>query len=256
MRLGVLSDVHANLHALDAVLARLDAEGVERYLCAGDLVGYGPFPNECVAVVATLPGACVAGNHDLIAVGELSTDRCNALARDSLKWTAAQLTPATRARLAELPRLARFDHVVMAHGSLHDPQEYLRTSEQAVGQLDVLAEEVPGAEILVVGHTHRAMAIDANGGLLLHSGVGTVALDARERHLLNPGSVGQSRDARPQARALVLDLDAREASFVAVDYDRRGTRRALRRAGRPPWSCHVSPTPTGRARRRIGRALG
>ena len=256
MRLGVLSDVHANLHALEAVLARLDAEGVERYLCAGDLVGYGPSPNECVAVVAALPGACVAGNHDLIALGELSTDRCNELALESLRWTSAQLTAATRATLTALPRLARFDRAVLAHGSLHDPQEYLHTAEQALGELDALAEEVPGAEVLIVGHTHRAMAVSERGGPLLHGGVGTVALGGRERHLLNPGSVGQSRDPRPQARALVLDLDAREASFLAIDYDDRGVRRALRRAGLPPWSCHVSPTRAGRARRRIGRALG
>src|SRR3954447_24462817 len=87
MRFAVISDVHANLHALDAALAFLATQDVDGYLCAGDLVGYGPFPNECVRRVAALGGPCVAGNHDLIAIGRLSDERCIPLAQASLRWT-------------------------------------------------------------------------------------------------------------------------------------------------------------------------
>src|SRR3954451_22574338 len=91
MRFAVIADVHANRHALDAALAFLADQDVEVYLCAGDLVGYGPFPNECVRRVRDLPGVCVAGNHDLIALGRLSDERCVPLARASLRWTRAAL---------------------------------------------------------------------------------------------------------------------------------------------------------------------
>ena len=87
MRYGVLADIHGNLHALRAALGALGREGVDRYLIAGDLVGYGPNPNECVELVAGLDAVCVAGNHDLIALDRLSDERCPELARQSLRWT-------------------------------------------------------------------------------------------------------------------------------------------------------------------------
>jgi predicted phosphodiesterase len=255
MRLGILSDVHANLHALEAVLARLAAEGVESYVCAGDLVGYGPAPNACVERVAALPGICVAGNHDLIALGRLTSDACIPLARESLAWTAERLSPAARAVLEELPATAAIGPVMAAHGSLDDPQEYVRAPEQVARELEALARRHPAAEILVLGHTHAPIAVSRRDGPLLRRGVGTVALPPGDRYLLNPGSVGQSRDRRPQARAVVLDLDRREAAFLEVPYDSRGNRAALRRSGRPASSSHLSPTLVARVRRRSLRGL-
>ena len=114
MRYGVLSDVHANLPALRAALSLLRAEGVERWLCAGDLVGYGPQPNECVAELAALHPVCVAGNHELIALGELSGQRCSRRAQQSLDWTRDELTEDTRRYLGALPRTATLPGVVMA----------------------------------------------------------------------------------------------------------------------------------------------
>ena len=93
MRFAVIADVHANLHALDAALAFVSDQDVDAYLCAGDLVGYGPFPNECVRRVRELPGRCVAGNHDLIVVDRCGDERCVPLARTSLRWTRASLIP-------------------------------------------------------------------------------------------------------------------------------------------------------------------
>jgi predicted phosphodiesterase len=255
MRLGILADVHANLHALEAVLARLATEDVESYVCAGDLVGYGPAPNECVERIAALPGIRVAGNHDLIALGRLSADACIPLARESLAWTAGRLAPAARAVLEELPATAAAGPVLVAHGSLDDPQEYVRAPEQFARELEALALRHPAAEILVLGHTHAPLAVSQRDGLLLQRGVGTIHLPPADRYLLNPGSVGQSRDKRPQARAVVLDLDRREAAFLEVAYDSRGNRAALRRAGRPASSSHLSPALVARVRRRSLRRL-
>jgi predicted phosphodiesterase len=256
MRYGVISDVHANLHALEAVRSLLEAESVDAYLCAGDLVGYGPLPNECVTEVTALPGLCVAGNHDLIALGRLSADQCVPLARQTLAWTARRLSDEARAALAALPRYGAAEGTVVAHGALDDPQRYIRTPADVAGQLRGLGERFPDAGVLVLGHTHEAVAVEERRGELLRGAEGTVHLAPGERYLLNPGSVGQSRDRRALARVLVLDLERREASFRAVPYDVAGCRAALRRAGLPLWSCHVSPSLAARVRRRVGGAVG
>jgi predicted phosphodiesterase len=238
VRYGVIADVHGNMPALEAVLEALGRIGVDAYACAGDLVGYGPEPNECVEVVRRLGAECVAGNHDLIALGELSEDRCERFARESLRWTRAALDDATRDYLARLPRRLELPGgVVVAHGSLDDPQEYVLRVDQAAVQLDRLAETHPQAGILVVGHTHRAFASDGASATRR----GRVTLDGSDRWLLNPGAVGQSREALVRARFMVLDLERREAAFHAIRYDVRRSRALLRRHDRPTRSVHLPP---------------
>jgi predicted phosphodiesterase len=239
MRLGVIADVHANLHALDAALEFLSTQDLDGYVCAGDLVGYGPFPNESVRRVLALPGLCVAGNHDLIVLDRLSDERCIALAQASLRWTREVLDDEARALLAGLPLGARQDSVAVHHGSLADPEEYVLTEDQAQACLRALGLVAPGAEVLVLGHTHRPMAVGARRGTLLREGTGAVALAPGEPIVVNPGAVGQSRGRDPRARLMVLDLRARLASFHALAYDVAGCRRALRERGLPEASCHV-----------------
>ncbi len=254
MRFAVLADVHANLHALDAMLPLLERERPDRWIVAGDLVGYGPHPDECVARVLELDPLCVAGNHDLIALGRLGDDRCIPLARESLGWTAATMSAGTRAALDALPLLADEGDVVVAHGSLDDPQEYVRGEEAALGQLGQLERRHPDARVLVLGHTHQPLAVTGAGALATSS----VPLAAGERAVLNPGSVGQSREREPLARALVLDLGAGEARFVHTAYDSEACAAALRLRGLDPMSCHVPPAPfpgAYRLRRMARRAL-
>lgn len=242
MRYGVISDVHGNLPALEAAFAELERLGVDAYACAGDLVGYGPQPNECVQAVRRRGVPTVAGNHDLIAVGALPGDRCERLARNSLRWTREALDADTRTFLAGLPRRLELPGgVVVAHGSLDDPQEYILGVDQAAGQLRRLAEERPSARILLVGHTHRAFATD---GELASPRIGakrSVSLTGSRRWLLNPGAVGQSRERRIRARFVVLDLEREEATFHAVRYDVGRSRALLRRQGLPAGSIHLAP---------------
>ena len=253
-RFGVLADVHGNLPALRAAVARLRAEGVERFLCAGDLVGYGPFPDECVEVIAGLDAVCVAGNHDLIALGRLSDERCNALARESLAWTRKRLAPSSREYLEALPVWVELDGVVMAHGSPDDPQRYVRDGAEAARQLATVADRWSAARVLVLGHTHIARAW-APGGRPLDTSAGSATPLVRDRPvLLNPGAVGQSRERRIRARSLVLDLREQTVAFHADAYDVGACRRALRSAGLPPEAVHLSPTLPGRAARRLRRA--
>lgn len=242
MRYGVISDVHGNLPALQAVIAELQRLRVDAYACAGDLVGYGPEPNECVQLVRRLGVPSVAGNHDLIAAGVLSADRCERLARDSLRWTREALEEEAREFLARLPRrLELAGGVVVAHGSLDDPQEYVLRVDQAARQLRRLADELPSARVLVVGHTHRAFATD---GALASPRIGArrrVSLKGTGGWLLNPGAVGQSRERRVRARFVVLDLEREEATFHAIRYDVRRTRALLRRHNLPAGSIHLPP---------------
>lgn len=222
MRRLVLADVHANLHALDAVLGAASAIGFDTVVCAGDLVGYGAFPNECVERVASLGGVCVAGNHDLVAVGELADDRCIPMARRSLAWTRARLGDDARAWLRALPRRATDGELVVAHGSLEDPERYVASEADALAELRRLPHVEPGARTLVLGHTHRARHL--------------VAGDAS---FLNPGAVGQSRELRPRARFAILRDTG--PSLHAVTYDVRAARDALRRQGLDERGVHLRP---------------
>jgi putative phosphoesterase len=228
MRYGVVADIHANIHALEAVLAALERRGVERYVCAGDLLGYGPRPNECVERVAGLDAVVVAGNHDLVAIGRLPADGLGPLPARTLEWTASVLAPASRTWLEDLPlRASTDDGIVVAHGSLDDPTEYVRDC----GVLSGLGRDDRG---LILGHTHEPLECEADG-----------------RRLFNPGSVGQSRERRPVARALVLDGETLEGEFLALDYDVDATRSELRAAGLPAAACHLAPGRIARLRRRL-----
>jgi predicted phosphodiesterase len=253
MRYGVLSDVHGNLHALTAAIELLEGEGVDGYLCLGDLVGYGPFPNECARRVRELGAVCVAGNHDLIAVGRLDDAGIGALARTTLEWTSRVLAPDVRRQLEELELTVVPDpRIVATHGSLHDPRRYIRLEEEAAQQLAELAESHEAARLLLLGHTHLRRTYAERSGALRGRG-GTVALPSDQRVLLNPGSVGQSREMSPHGRVLVLDTEAWQASFHVVRYDRWACQRALRERGLPERSYHRNPNAPGRLARRARR---
>src|SRR5205807_8276839 len=129
-------DIHGNLHALEAALPVLERAGVDRYICAGDLVGYGPFPNECVEAISNLGAVCVAGNHDLMALDRLSEENCIPLARETMRWTRKTLRDDARDYLARLPPRAKEDGVVVAHGSLDDSTYYVATAWEAARELE------------------------------------------------------------------------------------------------------------------------
>lgn len=250
MRYGLVADVHGNLHALRATLLVLESQSVDAVVFAGDLVGYGPFPNECVELIAGLNAIGVAGNHDLIALGRLPDERCIPLARQSLSWTRSVLVEESRHFLSTLPLVTEAaGGVMVAHGSLDDPQEYTVTAERAVQQLDQLPLDSSTAEILVLGHTHRPWCYGRAGGAMKVVAGSPIPLPPGQRYLLNPGSVGQSREFRNHARFAVLDLDERLVEFHRVAYDFSACRRALRRQGLPRHSCHLRPSPVRRGRR-------
>jgi predicted phosphodiesterase len=259
MRYGVLADVHGNLHALQAALATLRRADADRLLCLGDLVGYGPFPNECVRLIAEVATLCVAGNHDLIAIGRMEDDRCGPLARDTMRWTRSVLDADAKRYLERLPLVARPDAaIVMTHGALGDPGRYVVTAGHAREELRRLEAEHDRATLLLLGHTHVSMACGERSGVRLARTAGRIGLTADERFVLNPGSVGQSRQLSARARVLVVDLDGGTATFLSTRYDIRATGRALRERGLAPGAHHLRPSVmravASRARRLAGTA--
>jgi predicted phosphodiesterase len=247
MRFGVFSDVHGNLPALEATLSALRRQYVDAYVHLGDLVGYGPFPNECIEVVAGLEPVGVVGNHELIVLGQLSPENSWELAQDSLAWTMGVLTADSRAYIESLPRRATpAETVIATHASLENPERYVTTTEQATDQLERLRQEAPTARLLLMGHTHRPRACAVAKG---ESRLGRDPLSLNDDvWLLNPGSVGQSRGHRAWASCMVLDLERHEATLISLPYDVDPLRRELRRHGLDSRSYHLSSS------RVLGRA--
>jgi predicted phosphodiesterase len=230
MRVAVISDVHANYHALKAVLQEVDAARVDAVWCLGDTVGYGPRPNECCDVVKERAEHCLVGNHDLVVLGELTVSDFNDEAAAAAIWTAEVLTPESRGFLASLKPLGRVEGVDLFHASARDPVwEYVLTEEAAQATL-----ELSDASVVLVGHSHVALAITADGGRVSGGqapGGSKVTLDGQ--WLLNPGSVGQPRDGDPRAAWLLLDFEGRLAEFHRVPYSIERTQAEMRERGLP-----------------------
>jgi diadenosine tetraphosphatase ApaH/serine/threonine PP2A family protein phosphatase len=231
MRVAVISDIHANLHALEAVREAIERESPDEIWCLGDLVGYGPQPNECCAWTAEHTSVCLAGNHDLGVLGVLDIADFSDDAAAAAIWTRGVLAEDARDYLAALLSSGERDGVGLFHASPRDPVwEYVLSWEAAVAAI----RDSP-FEITLVGHSHVPLAIggddpDEPGG---HAPGGTEIDLADGRWLLNPGSVGQPRDGDPDAAWLLLDLDDRRASFLRVPYDVEQTQSEIRDQGLP-----------------------
>jgi predicted phosphodiesterase len=257
MRYGVISDVHGNLIALRSTVRTLSSEGVDAWLSVGDLIGYGPQPNECVELVAELGPIGVAGNHELAVLGQLAGASSSRRARATHAWTAEILRDDVRTYLARLPRHAEVDGMVLTHGSLDNPEEYVGSAVKALGQLKELASTYPTAKCLIVGNTHRQLLCAEDRGTLQVSHRAAMRLDLRRRHVLNPGSVGQSRQWEwpPRARAMIIDPDEANVRFYLIPYNVRAARRELTRHDLPYRSIHSVPPvrdALGRRLRRFG----
>jgi predicted phosphodiesterase len=229
VRVAVLSDIHGNLHALEAVLASADRDAPDEFWCLGDLVGYGPRPNRCCALMAERADVCLIGNHDLAVLGRIDLDVFAPEAEASARWTAEVLEPEARAYLESLDSVATRQDVGLFHASPRDPVwEYVLSPEVALGSL---AQTENG--LVLVGHSHVALRFGWEQRALALCEEGTDVDLRRERWLLNPGSVGQPRDGDPRAAWLLLDLDAGRAVFRREPYDLVRTQAEIREQDLP-----------------------
>ncbi|HEY4190733.1 MAG TPA: metallophosphoesterase family protein [Candidatus Limnocylindrales bacterium] len=215
MRVAVLSDIHANAAALDAVLAAIPS--VDEVWQLGDVVGYGPEPDAVVARLRSIGALGVRGNHDAAAVGQLDIDAFNADARQAMEWTRSTIAPETRDWLAALPERLEREDVLLVHGSPRDPTwEYVTTTPVARAAMTAM----PTTNGLH-GHTHVPIAYVEDDGHLqtVSPGSGSELTFEGRRVLLNPGSVGQPRDGIPTASWLLLDTGAGSATWHRTAYD-------------------------------------
>ena len=215
MRVAVLSDIHANLVALDAVLASLGSVDAVWHL--GDVVGYGPDPDGVVDRLISVRAVGVRGNHDAAAVGAIDVDWFNPDAKAAMEWTRRRISDATRAWLTGLPERHVEGDFSLVHGSPRDPiWEYVVSLPIARANLAVLATPFG-----LHGHTHLPMVWAERDGQveqIAPADGSTFALDHR-RALVNPGSVGQPRDGIVTASYLVVDTAERRCSWHRVAYD-------------------------------------
>jgi predicted phosphodiesterase len=231
MKVAVVSDIHANYQALAAVLAEVAREKPDELWCLGDIVGYGPQPNLCCLEIAARASLCLAGNHDLAVIGAISIEDFNGDAGAAALWTRGVLDEDSRAFLSSLSPLARRPGIALFHASPLDPVwDYVLSFEGAR-----LSIEAAGEPLVLVGHSHVALKLSYDGRIV----DGGVAAERDEvdlgssRWLLNPGSVGQPRGGDPRASWLMLDLDAKRASFRRTVYPIELTQSEIRAAGLP-----------------------
>jgi len=240
MRYAVLSDIHANLEALSAVMEFLASQRIDRYLCLGDMMGYGADPSACLARLKACDAVLVGGNHDLACVGKFDLQWFNDAAKAAILWTRDQLS---FEELNDLRRLLLTETVgpcTLVHGTLRHPErfEYLVDVAQAIDTMRICS-----TALCLVGHTHIPCVIEYQRParrltriLTATSDLTDVVFEDRDpslRFLLNPGSVGQPRDGDPRASVAVIDTDRKRASIHRMPYDVALAQRKIRDAGLP-----------------------
>jgi predicted phosphodiesterase len=236
VRYLVLSDIHGNLEALEAVLADAAARGYDAALVLGDLVGYGADPNAVIDRIRAIePLAVIRGNHDKVASGIEDAEGFNAVARSAVQWTYEALSPEHREYVETLPPGPQFigDQIEICHGTPYDEDAYV------FDELDALrAIESATRPVCLFGHTHLPIVfIRSADGLDLAGADGEatahIPLAATARYLVNPGSVGQPRDGDPRAAYAVLDMTARAIELYRIAYPVETAQYKIREAGLP-----------------------
>ncbi len=232
-RLVVLSDIHGNLHALDAVLAAIDEIGPDALVCLGDVVGYGAFPNECIDRLRERAIPTLAGNHDQAAVGLTPIKYFNEIAKVALEWTAAQLRPDNGDWLKELPFTSELgDDFFFVHASPSDPEQwgYVLTFGDARQAFTRFTQRFG-----FIGHSHQPALIQlTDDELTCPEDLGLpVRIRIGPRYLVNVGSVGQPRDRNPAACFVIVDMEEGQVTFQRVAYDIEAAQEAIRQASLP-----------------------
>jgi len=236
MTYGLVSDIHANLTALEAVLDRL--RGVDRFVCPGDVVGYGPDPAECLSRVRSLDCVTVLGNHDAAVCGMMNPSWFNPDAREAISWTHQALGEADLHALSILPLTHEANQFVVVHGSLAGPEEFPYILSP--GEARRCFEEMGDHGVCFVGHSHVSEIYVQQPGVFGVDQIGMPSggkLDLRPglRYIVNCGSVGQPRDGNPDASCAVFDSEAMAVEIIRVPYDFPAVQDRMRRAGLPQF---------------------
>ncbi len=233
MRCAIISDIHANLAAFTAVLDDIKHQGgVDKVWCLGDVVGYGPDPHECIEKLCQIDHICVAGNHDLGAIGKISTAEFNPDAAASCHWTGQQLNSADVEYIENLPLVIEQGDFTLVHGSPREPiWEYLVSNSVAKENFAYFK-----SQFCLVGHSHVPLVFSHNESGAYSAGrfsTNVKLLLGRNRLIINPGGVGQPRDGDPQASYAIYDSQTRIIKLYRVPYDIRTTQDRMVERGLP-----------------------
>lgn len=235
MRTAFISDIHGNLAALQIALEDIKTQSVDRIVCLGDIVGYGPNPNECVALVKQVSELTVVGNHDYAALGRIDTLGFNEYARAAADWTTDNLTDSTKTFLEDLPMTKLLDGILLVHASPKDPERwtYVLSYQEAKRQFGGFTER-----LCFIGHSHLPVVIEEYGddinALSFPEDI-PLRLHRDRRYLVNVGSVGQPRDRDPRTGYVWYDdvLDA--ALLRRLEYPIQEVQEKILEAGLPPF---------------------
>ena len=239
MRLALVSDIHANLEALEATLADIASQPVDRIVCLGDIVGYNASPAECVRLIHDSNSLCVAGNHDLAVCGRITPKNFSTTAARAAAWTRQHLTGDELAFLRGLPLKANIDDkLILVHGALHPEtgceSERLDNAERRMASFAALMAHPSGARICAFGHTHRAGVYELRNGQETLLSKQEIRLRDDAYYLINPGAIGEPRARDRRASYMVLDLARRIVTLRHVEYDASVPFAAKRKAGLAP----------------------
>jgi putative phosphoesterase len=213
MRYGIVADIHGNLEALEAVLRQLEGK-INQIVCLGDIVGYGPNPNECCEILRKRNIPSVAGNHEKATAGELELTCFNKNAAAAIRWTQKEILSENLEYIKGLPLTLDFPGFEIVHGSLKDPaKEYLTNLSEALPTFELMKKP-----LLFVGHTHRPLNLEREG-----------------KKIINPGSVGQPRDGDPRAAYIIYDDKTGEAQLFRINYDIEAVQNKMKAADLPQF---------------------
>jgi diadenosine tetraphosphatase ApaH/serine/threonine PP2A family protein phosphatase len=220
MRIGIVSDIHANLAALETVLRVLKTKSIDRYVCLGDVVGYGASPNECCDLIKDLCDLTIIGNHDAAVSGKMDYSYYYDQAKQALDWTVEVLREENLAWLSTLPYLkneADID-VCFSHGAPIHPEEfnYIFNMEQA---RDAYQHHDELLQVTFIGHSHLCRVFAYDGSDVIQMIPGLIELDPVKKYIISIGSVGQPRDYDPRAAYAIFDTESRTFEQHRVEYD-------------------------------------
>jgi len=233
MVFAIFSDIHGNLEALKTVLEDIEKQNVDKVICLGDVVGYGPFPGECVELVRKTADICLMGNHDYAAIGKEPLEYFNSYAREAILWTRKRLSAGHLQYLKSLPFVHIDGDITFVHSSPHRPEDwtYIITPRDAYPQFEYLQ-----TRYCFIGHSHVALGFARRNKdmRVLLEDIQHLN-DAESKYILNVGAVGQPRDQDPRASYGIFDAEEKRFEFRRLEYDVQTTQQEMRKLGLPRY---------------------
>lgn len=232
VRYGIFSDIHSNLEAFQTVIEAYKKENIDRYLCVGDVVGYGADPSECIDKIKQLDALTVAGNHDWAAVELTDITYFNQVAKQAIIWTRDKISKEDKDLLRSLKLVHEVTDFVLVHGTLNNPEEfnYLLDVELAMVDFGLMKKNIS-----FVGHSHIAGIFIEENSKISYSVQAKIKIDPKKKYIVNVGSVGQPRDRDNRASYGIFDTDKKEVYIKRVEYDIARTQEKIIGAGLPPF---------------------